>query len=84
MTSAEISSLGPERQGLKDPISGKQRSLPKPDLRGGNSVSTTTTKPYEFIGFGGGGGQNPYEFTGILITTTTEPYEFIYGFGVVY
>ena len=42
-------------------------------IRGGNSVSTTTPKPYELTGFGGGGGQNPYEFIGILATTTTEP-----------
>ena len=31
---------------------------------------------YEFIGFGGGGNQNTYEFMGILTTTTTKPYEF--------
>ena len=52
----------------------KSRSTP---IRGGNSVSTTTPKPYEFIGFGGGGGQNPYEFIEILLTTTPEPYEFL-------
>ena len=46
-------------------------------LNGANSVTTTTPDPCEFIGFGGGSGQNPFEFIGILTTTTTEPYEFI-------
>ena len=41
-------------------------------FNGVNSVTTTTPDPYEFIVFGGGSGQNPYEFKGALTTTTTE------------
>ena len=37
-----------------------------PLLRAGGIYTTAAPDPYEFIGFGGGGGQNPYEFIGIL------------------
>ena len=53
-------------------------------LRGLNSVTTITPGPYEFIRFGGGGGQHPYESIRILTTTTTtQHYDFkgIWGGG---
>ena len=47
--------------------SGEKKDLDLPLMRGPSSVATTTPDPCELIGLGGGGGQNPYAFTSILL-----------------
>ena len=53
-------------------------ALPRPPSLGNRQITTTNVRdPYKIIGFGGGGGKNPYDFTKIFTTTTAKPYHFI-------